>query len=191
MRESDESRWSALMVSAQAGNQENYRVLLKELGDVVHRFLCSRFGNHHFIEDCVQEALVAIHNARHTYDPQRPFRPWLFAIVRHKTIDILRKQRTRDKVADQYTRDQEVLSQSPATPYPGEGMPEDSLLQQLPEQHREILVLTKVIGYSIAETAGKLGISQSATKVRVHRAVHKLRQLLEEDAASGREAFPS
>ena len=190
MRESDESRWSALMVSAQAGNQEDYRVLLKELSDVVHRFLCSRFGNHHFIEDCVQEALVAIHNARHTYDPQRPFRPWLFAIVRHKTIDILRKQRTREKVADQYTREQEVLAQSPGTPYPGEGMPEDGLLEQLPEQHREILVLTKVIGYSIAETASKLGISQSATKVRVHRAVHKLRQLLEEDAANGREVFP-
>ena len=51
MRESDESRWSALMVSAQAGNQGDYRILLQELGDVVHRFLCSRFGRHHFIED--------------------------------------------------------------------------------------------------------------------------------------------
>ena len=190
MRDSDESRWSALMVSAQAGNQDDYRVLLKELGDVVHRFLCSRFGHHHFIEDCVQEALVAMHHARHTYDPRRPFRPWLFAIVRHKTIDILRKQRTREKAADQFTREQEVLSQSPGTPHPGEGMHGEGLLAQLPEQHREILVLTKVIGYSIAEAAGKLGISQSATKVRVHRAVHKLRRLLEEDAGNGKEVFP-
>lgn len=190
MRESDESRWSALMVSAQAGNQGDYRILLQELGDVVHRFLCSRFGRHHFIEDCVQEALVAVHNARHTYDPQRPFRPWLFAIVRHKTIDILRKQRTREQTTDQYTRDQEVLSQTVETPYEAIEMPENGLLEQLSEQHREILVLTKIIGYSIAETAGKLGISQSAAKVRVHRAIHKLRRLLEEDASNGREVFP-
>ncbi len=190
MRESDESRWSALMVSAQGGNQDDYRALLMELGDVVHRFLCSRFGHHHFIEDCVQEALVAIHNARHTYDPRRPFRPWLFAIVRHKTIDILRKQRTRDRAAEDYKRDQDVLSEPFASPESDHGMPEDGLLGQLPEQHREVLVLTKVIGYSIAETAGKLGISQGAVKVRVHRAVHKLRHMMEEEAAGNREVFP-
>lgn len=189
MRESEESRWSALMVSAQAGNQDDYRILLEELGEVVHRFLCSRFGHHHFIEDCVQEALVAVHQARHTYDPRRAFRPWLFAIVRHKTIDILRKQRTREKATDQYTREQEVLAQSVEKPEDSHKMPEEGLLARLPEQHREILVLTKVIGYSIAETAGKLGISQSATKVRVHRAIHKLRRLLDEDASKGQEAL--
>ena len=185
MRESDESRWSALMVSAQSGNQDDYRALLQELGDVIHRFLGSRFGHHHFIEDCVQEALMAMHRARHTYDPSRPFRPWLFAIVRHKTIDILRKQRHRQSVADQYTREQAVLSQSASTPEAGNGMAEEGLLDRLPDQHREILVLTKIIGYSIAEASGKLGISHSAAKVRVHRAIHKLRQLMEEEAAEG------
>ena len=62
---------------------------------------------------------MAIHLARHTYDPSRPFRPWMFAIVRHKTIDILRKQRSRAQAADQYTREQAVLSQAAATPGPG------------------------------------------------------------------------
>jgi RNA polymerase sigma-70 factor (ECF subfamily) len=132
---------------------------------------------------------MAVHRARHTYDPARPFRPWLFAIVRHKTIDILRKQRQRETVADQYTRDQAVLSQAAGTPEAASTVPEDGLLERLPDPHREILVLTKIIGYSIAEASGKLGISQSAAKVRVHRAVHKLRQLMEEDAAEGREAL--
>ena len=86
MQESDEHRWSVLMVNAQSGNESDYRQLLKELAIVIHKFLRRRFGNHHFIEDCVQEALIAVHQARHTYDPQRPFRPWLFAIVRHKAV---------------------------------------------------------------------------------------------------------
>ena len=112
MQESDEHRWSALMVNAQAGNESDYRQLLKELAIVIQKFLRSRFGYHHFIEDCVQEALIAVHQARHTYDPQRPFRPWLFAIVRHKAIDNLRKQRTREKVIDHYKSEQEILSQA-------------------------------------------------------------------------------
>lgn len=187
MREADESRWSALMVSAQAGNRDDYRVLLQELGDVVHAFLASRFGHHDFIEDCVQEALMAIHLARHTYDPSRPFRPWMFAIVRHKTIDILRKHRSRAQAAEDYSREQAVLSQGAAAPAAGGRATGDGLLARLPEKHREILVLTKIIGYSMAEAAGKLGITQGAAKVRVHRAIHKLRQLMEDEADPARE----
>ena len=190
MRESDEERWSALMASAQAGKQDDYRVLLKELGDVIHRFLVSRFGQHHFIEDCVQESLMAVHRARHTCDPSRPFRPWLFAIVRHKTIDMLRSQRHREKAADEFAREQAVLAQTAARHDAGDELPAAGLLDRLPEPQREILVLTKVIGYSIAEASGKLGISQGAAKVRTHRAIRKLRQLMDEEAATAGEAYP-
>jgi len=181
MQESDEHRWSALMVSAQAGNESDYRQLLKELAKVIHNFLRGRFGNHHFIEDCVQEALIAVHQARHTYDPQRPFRPWLFTIVRHKAIDTLRQQSTREKAVDRYKREQEILSQAGKQVISGSEISEGRLLESLSTQHREVLVLTKIIGFSIAEAAEKLGISESAVKVRVHRAIRKLRQLLERD----------
>jgi RNA polymerase sigma-70 factor (ECF subfamily) len=110
--ESDEQCWSKLMVSAQAGNESDYRQLLTELTDVVYNFLRSRCGNHHFIEDCVQETLIAIHQARHTYDRHRPFRPWLFAIVRHKAIDTLRKQNTRQRITKQLKGEQEILSRT-------------------------------------------------------------------------------
>ena len=181
MQERDEHRWASLMESAQSGNESDYRQLLTELANVIERFLGSRFGNHHFIEDCVQEALIAVHQARHTYDPKRPFRPWLFAIVRNKTIDFLRQQRTRDKAAEHFQRDQEVLGQPGRQSFSRGEMSEGRLLELLPEQHKEVLILTKIIGFSIAETAVKLEISESAVKVRVHRAVRKLKKLLETD----------
>ncbi|MDH3430901.1 MAG: sigma-70 family RNA polymerase sigma factor [Gammaproteobacteria bacterium] len=181
MQESDEHRWSALMVSAQAGDESDYRQLLTELANVIQKFLRSRLGDHHFIEDCVQEALIAVHQARHTYDPQRPFRPWLFAIVRHKAIDNLRKQRTREKVVDHYKMEQEILSQAGHQSSSEMESPEGRLLASLSTQHREVLVLTKIIGYSIAEAAEKLGISESAVKVRVHRAIRRLQQSLARD----------
>ena len=181
MQDTDEHRWSALMVNAQSGNESDYRQLLKELANVIHKFLRSRFGNHHFIEDCVQEALIAVHQARHTYDPQRPFRPWLFSIVRYKAIDTLRKQRTREKVVDLYKREQEILSQPGKQSIAQKEFFEGRLLESLSTQHKEVLVLTKIIGFSIAETAEKLGISESAVKVRVHRAIRKLQQSLQKD----------
>jgi len=171
------------MASAQQGHQPDYRQLLQELSQVIQQFLCSRFGNHHHIEDCVQEALIAIHEARHTYDPQRPFRPWMFAIVRYKAIDFFRRRRTHESSLDQFARDHGVLSQGQEQGETGGHVAQASMLGMLPAQQREVLIQTKIIGFSIAETAENLGISQSAVKVRVHRAVRKLRQLLEEEEA--------
>jgi len=181
MQESDENRWSLLMVSAQAGNESDYQQLLKEVAEVITKFLRSRFGHQHFIEDCVQESLIGIHQARHTYDPKRHFRPWLFAIVRNKAIDFLRKKRTMVKAHEDFQREQEILSQPSSQSVPLDEITEGRLLESLSVQHREVLVLTKIIGFSIAETAERLGISESAVKVRVHRAVRKLQQLLETD----------
>jgi RNA polymerase sigma-70 factor (ECF subfamily) len=178
---SDEQCWSKLMVSAQAGNESDYRQLLTELTDVVYNFLRSRFGNHHFIEDCVQETLIAIHQARHTYDRHRLFRPWLFAIVRHKAIDTLRKQNTRQRITNQFKVEQEILSRTSQQSEAENEIFKGRLLESLSVQYREVLILTKIIGFSITETAEKLGISESLVKVRVHRAIRKLKHMMEAD----------
>ena len=98
----DDARWSSLMASAQSGDEASYRQLLAEVSGVVNRYVVARFGHQDFVEDCVQEVLLAIHGARHTYDARRPFRPWLFAIVRHKVVDTLRQLGYRVSVNSPY-----------------------------------------------------------------------------------------
>jgi RNA polymerase sigma-70 factor (ECF subfamily) len=182
MRESDENRWSALMVSAQSGNQPHYRQLLGELTIVIQKFLCARFGDHPSTEDMVQESLMAIHQARHTYDPKRPFRAWMFAIVRHKAIDVLRREKARVNTLDTYGTEQAVLSQADGqNEFKGE-IADGRLFASLSPKYKEVLILTKIQGHSVAETADRLGISESAVKVRVHRAIRKLQQSLARDA---------
>ena len=66
------------MAQAQRGDEEAYVRLLTELADMIKAYLLSRFGPLEILDDCVQEALIAIHKARHTYDPGRPIRPWVF-----------------------------------------------------------------------------------------------------------------
>ena len=97
-QDQDNARWSKLMSSAQSGDEQAYRALLGELALVIKRYLLSRFGYHDQLDDCVQECLLGLHDARHTYDPRRPFKPWLFAIVRHKAVDHLRKLGPRRQV---------------------------------------------------------------------------------------------
>lgn len=167
------------MSSAQAGNEPDYRQLLLELSSVISRYLNVRFGGYDFTEDCVQDILIAVHQARHTYDPSKKFRPWLFAIVRHKTIDAIRKQRVRDN-----HRANQCIEEEPCSDESGlhATMSGGRLINALSPSHREAITLTKILGYTAAEAASRLNISESAMKVRLHRAISKLRKLLEAEA---------
>jgi RNA polymerase sigma-70 factor (ECF subfamily) len=178
-KQRDEARWAALMVRAQQGHELEYRQLLGELAEAVHRYLLSRFGHHHFLEDCVQDILVAVHQARHTYDPQRRFRPWLFAIVRHKAIDTLRRQRSHQDALDRHREERLTETRNSDQQILEDGMTRGRLLEALSPQYREAITLTKLDGLSVAEAAARLSVSQGTLKVRVHRAIGRLRRLIE------------
>lgn len=174
----DELRWSRLMASAQQGDENDYRQLLEELSGAIYGFLLRRIGATHFTEDCVQECLVAVHCARHSYDPVRPFRPWLFTIVRHKAIDVLRRQGSYDRAIQRHREEMQVdalVRESDAETQVTQGR----LLQMLGPGQREAITLTKLMGLSNAEAAEVMQISESAIKVRVHRGIGRLRQLME------------
>lgn len=179
---SDEARWSALMQSAQNGNERDYQRLLNELSDVIDRYLRTRIGHHHFIEDCVQDTLVAIHKARHTYNPRRRFRPWLFAIVRHKAIDTLRRQRSQRDAVERYRDELASAALGPEEEtVEARGLP-GKLLEALSPCYREAITLTKINGMTTAEAAATLHISEGALKVRIHRAIGRLKRLVEAEA---------
>lgn len=177
----DETRWAALMQSAQSGNEGDYQKLLAEIAQVIDRYLRSRFGHYDFIEDCVQDILIAIHNARHTYDARRQFRPWMFAIVRYKAIDMIRKQKAyRQVLASQMPADSDdIVNSSQALE---NSITQGRLINALAPQYRQAITLTKLVGFTTTEAAKRLRISETALKVRVHRGIAKLKSLLEADA---------
>jgi RNA polymerase sigma-70 factor (ECF subfamily) len=170
-RSVDEARWSAWMIDAQRGDRDTYARLLSELIEVVRAFLTKRFGSVDFVDDCVQESLIAVHEARHTYDPQRPFRAWLFAIVRYKAIDMLRHRESYSRaLARAQVEAHEATVDSPHDA--------GDVIAALDPMLREALVLTKLQGFSMREAATRAGVSEGAMKVRVHRAIRAARQLI-------------
>lgn len=175
-RSGDEARWSKWLASAQAGDKEAYGALLGELAGVIRAYLLSRFGRLDNLDDCVQECLLALHQARHTYEPGRPFRPWLFAIVRNRTIDQLRRT-SREMAANEAAAAIDEVTYDGLEP--ADAIDTGTLLGRLSENLRETLILTKIMGYSTRECAARQGISENVVKVRVHRGLAKLRALRE------------
>ena len=76
-------RWGELMTAAQAGNGGAYNRLLTEVAAWLQRYYTRRLPPS-YVDDVVQEALVAIHLKCHTYEPERPFRAWMAGIARYK-----------------------------------------------------------------------------------------------------------
>jgi RNA polymerase sigma-70 factor (ECF subfamily) len=170
--ELDEQRWCSYMASAHRGDARRYEQLLQELSTVIKRYILRRFGALSFTEDCVQECLLAIHAARHTYNPARPFRPWLFTIVRNKTVDLLRRSQ-RVSSGDRPAACEPGTAADPADEFEA-----GELLGLLSPEHAKALVLTKIDGYSLSEAADRVGVSVGAMKSRVSRALLAAERLL-------------
>ena len=161
------------------GDQRAYASLLKETSRILRPFLAKRLLFTNEVDDLLQEILISIHKARHTYDGNRPYKPWIYAIAKFRLQDYLRAH-----YSDQL-RDAIELSEVE------ESLPEDVTettmsyesisgeVEKLPEKQATILRLMHQEGYTAKEVAEKMGMNESAVKVAAHRAYKILREKLE------------
>src|SRR5258705_1594143 len=98
------------MAAYQAGNQDAFGELFERYAGRVYGFLVRRLGDVATAEDLHQEAFLRLHRARDSYNPERPFRAWLFAIVHNLVNDSLRSRR-RAPVAELLDADQSAHSE--------------------------------------------------------------------------------
>jgi RNA polymerase sigma-70 factor (ECF subfamily) len=161
------------MVQAQEGDRDAYRALLEDIRGALTGFLRRRLGDPEEVADVVQETLVSVHRARHTYDPARPFEPWLFTIARHTLVDHMRRRMRQTRW--------EVLADPTDAVAPEESPVPERLagaLERLPVSQREAFELLKLEGLTVEAAAARAGTSTGALKVRAHRAYKALRALL-------------
>jgi len=169
------------MVAGQTGDSPSYEKLLQELIPYLRRFVRRRLLDAAAAEDVVQNVLVSLHRARHTYRPERRFAPWVHAITRNAIIDHARQQ-TRRRGRELGLEDDGVPEPSvePAEPVAVGLSPElESALASLSQKQREAVELIHLHGLSVAEAAERAGVTQSALKVRAHRGYRAMRLRLE------------
>lgn len=170
----DEPTFARLMAATQSGDKVAGNVLLSEAGLWLERYFRRRVPPHS-IDDLVQDVLIALYTKRATYDPARPFLPWLAAIARYRWVDHLRKvykhdsKELLDEDAAQDSEEEVVLARVSL----------DRLFAYLPDKQVEAIEMVKIAGLSVREAAEKTGQSESLIKVNIHRGLKKLAALVE------------
>ncbi|TPI17251.1 sigma-70 family RNA polymerase sigma factor [Mesorhizobium sp. B4-1-3] len=162
----DEAELSRLLRAAIAGDERAYADFLHRIAVLVRGFVRRKIVQGGVDpEDVVQETLLAIHVKRHTWRPDAPVLPWIYAIARFKLIDAFRRRGRRieveiDEIAEIFAEPEaETVSERDIS----------RALDGLPPAQRSVVSSISVDGHSIGETATKLGISETAVRVSLHR----------------------
>jgi RNA polymerase sigma factor (sigma-70 family) len=164
-----------LMRRSQQGDKQAYAVLLEQTGRWLARFFAQKIAAD-AVDDLVQDTLISLHKKRASYDPARPFLPWLAAIARYRWVDRLRQtyRHAADELQDQH-------SEASHEDVVGAKISIARLLDQLPAGQAEAIRLVKIDGLSIAEACAKCGQSEPLVKVNIHRGLKRLTALIESE----------
>jgi RNA polymerase sigma-70 factor (ECF subfamily) len=174
-----EESWAGAMRAERRGDAAAYQRLLTEVAGVLRGVIRARLArlgvNTSDSEDLVQEVLIGLHAKRHTWDESRPFLPWLHAIVRYKLIDAVRQWRREARYRSDMPFDEwSDLFAAPAEDLDRALIDVDRHVDSLPAGQRKVVQALAIDGASVRETAQKLGTSEGAIRVVLHRALARL-----------------
>lgn len=177
-----ETQLRPLFLAALAGDTAAYRVFLDTISLRLRGYLrqmLARAGRTEAseAEDVLQETLLALHLARHTYDAASPVTAWAHAIARYKLVDHLRRS---GRHAGALPLDDEAHQLAG----PAESAAADARLdlaramEALPARTRRLIDQVKLQGASVAEAATTAGMTETAAKVAIHRGLQAMARFL-------------
>jgi RNA polymerase sigma-70 factor (ECF subfamily) len=172
--------WSILMARAQSGDADAYRRLLEEILPYLRAMAARWHRDRSDVEDTVQDILLTLHTIRETYDPKRPFAPWLAAIANRRAVDRLRRQ-GRARRSDAALRAEHETFGQPQANFEAADARGEALrraVASLPPGQRRAVTLLKLQEMSLKQAAAASGMSIGALKVAMHRALRSLRKML-------------
>lgn len=175
-----EQDWSRLMAAAQDGDRAAYDRLLRQVLPFIRAIAAQHHRAPDRIGDVVQDVLLTLHRVRHTYDPSRPFKAWLAAIARRRSIDLLRRQGRIGAVETWDAGAYETFADPAANKETGREAASalNRAMRTLPQGQREALELIKLRELPLADASRLSGKSVGALKVNVHRALKALKARL-------------
>jgi RNA polymerase sigma-70 factor (ECF subfamily) len=181
-------RFEELMQAAQRGDGRAYARLLKDLTPLLRSAVQRRrsFLDAADVEDLVQETLMSLHVARATYDPGRPFLPWLYALLVNRMADAARRHARRATHEVQSEEFERACEAVPDRDHAGSYRDPQLLAQairKLPQGQRTAVELLKLQELSLEKASALTGTSVGALKTAMHRALVSLRGRLGAAAA--------
>ena len=186
LRDAELNRLAGL---ASGGDQKALEVLLGRIRPMVVQYCRARIGlgtlGTQSAEDITQDTLFAVVGALERWRPEKRVMAFVYGIASNKVVDAYRAAGRDRSVPTDVVPDEPDFEHGPEQAVLRGGVVAElrELLDQLPEQHREILVLRVALGLTAVETAAAVGSTSGAVRVTQHRALAKLRELVERRTA--------
>ncbi|MGH9572062.1 MAG: RNA polymerase sigma factor [Candidatus Acidiferrales bacterium] len=181
-----------LLSRVRAGDSDAWGDLYRGYAPAIFRFCRRALPSREDAEDATNEVFMKVRQKLGTYDSSRPFTAWLYKVASNHCWDTLRRRRIRQ---DLETGDVETLPLEHPDPGQLERLQEEHTskevragLDRLPDRARMALVLRYFGEMSYDEIAETLGVRRAFVGVLLLRARHQLREILQGDAESAREA---
>jgi RNA polymerase sigma factor (sigma-70 family) len=161
-----EAQLKARMLGSLDGDAAAHGALLRALVPLLRSFYRRRLrGTEEDVQDLVQETLISVHTRRASYDRERPFTAWLYAVARYRMIDHYRQRRLSVPIEDV----DDILVAEGFEEALSARLDVDNLLNTLSPKQAHAIRATRIDGKSVAEAAVDAGIGESDVKVSVHR----------------------
>ena len=170
-----ERRLRSLLLSSLDGDARSYDLFMVALTLHLRGFLWRRFihQNSAEIEDLLQEILLAVHKARHSYRLEQPLTAWVAGIAKYKVADHFRAVARHQCMRRPWPAEEEFLAYDDNERL--HAIHDLSLLlSQLPDRQRLPIIHVKLEGLSVIEAARRTGLSCSAVKIGIHRGLKAL-----------------
>ena len=167
------------MLAIQDGNASAFESLFGRYERSLYGFLVRRTGSRDAAAEAFQDTFLKVYRARHTWDPSRPVRPWLFGIAVNTLKDRARRLQRRPQPVKLEDWDAPAAEHSSRT---DARLALERGLAAMPDSLREAFVLGAVQGFDHNEIASMLEISPANARARISRGRAWLRRFLEEGA---------
>ncbi|MFZ2022440.1 MAG: sigma-70 family RNA polymerase sigma factor [Terracidiphilus sp.] len=164
-----------------AGEKHLFHDLIRPCEKPVYFMLLSLLRNEADAEEAAQETAIKVYRNLHLFRGESQFRTWVLSIARNEGLLRLRKvENRREDSLDAMTEDAGDFTPAVLTSWrevPAEALERQevrALLRQaidgLPAIYRNVMLLRDIEEMDVRQTSAALGISESAVKVRLHRA---------------------
>jgi len=162
-----------LVPAARAGNAGALGALYVQFGPALFRIAYHLTGTREDAEDVVHDVFVGLPEALARYDERGHLRNWLMRVTARVALMRIRATSRRRE-----TGLGDTAAMPGAAPQPDEQLTLQAAVGALPDPLRVVLILHEIEGYSHAEIAATLGIRTVTSRVRLHRALRRLRRTL-------------
>ncbi|MGC4378135.1 RNA polymerase sigma factor SigX [Fictibacillus sp. Mic-4] len=167
--------------------EDSFDRLYEEYHQSLFQYIFYMVRNREVAEDLVQEVYIKVLKSYKSFEGKSSEKTWLHSIARHVTIDWIRKQNRRKKKLLFFTLSEKENLIKDHEPLPDEWVTQKESVKQLyktlhkcTQDQQQVLILRFIQSLSITETAAVLGWSESKVKTTQHRAVKRLRDLLDQ-----------